>query len=536
MQLYTSALIALAPVAILIFLMVKRSPWPSWKALPFAALLMYFLKLGYFHTQPNPTNATVLTGMLTALTPILIIWGAIMLFTVMERSGSLDVVRSWLNNITPNRVAQLMIIGWAFSFMIEGASGFGTPAALAAPLLVGLGFEPLKVAILCLIMNSVPVSFGAVGTPTWFGFGQLGLSSEQIAQIGVKTAVMHCGAALVIPLIALRFVVPWAEIRRNIVYIYLSILFCLIPYLLIAFWSYEFPSLAAGFIGFVLSVWLAKKGWGLHVSGDELPTGWRKGVNHSAPALIKALFPLWGSVVVLVLTRIGQLGIKGFLNDGNPSVRWDIGTLGDIAASTSGVISLNNVFGSGIGWSFKALYIPALIPFFLISALTALLYWMPLKQAWGAFRDSGKMMKKPTVSLLGALVLVGLLMSGGGESCARMIGLAAADLAGGYWLYCAPYLGALGSFFAGSNTVSNLTFGGIQQSVAQTLHLNLTTILALQSVGGAMGNMVCINNIVAVGSILGLATVAGYEGRIIKSTVLPMILYGILALLCAALL
>ena len=72
-------------------------------------------------------------------------------------------MRKWLGNINPNPVAQLMIIGWAFAFMIEGASGFGTPAAIAAPILMGLGFNPLKVAMLALVMNSVPVSFGAVG-------------------------------------------------------------------------------------------------------------------------------------------------------------------------------------------------------------------------------------------------------------------------------------------------------------------------------------------------------------------------------------
>lgn len=536
MNLYFDAFLSIAPVAVLIFLMVKRNPWPSWKALPFCAGLLYLLKLGYFSSSPNETNATVLTGLLTALTPIMIIWGAILLFTIMERSGCLDVIRSWLNNVTPNRVAQLMIIGWAFSFMIEGASGFGTPAALAAPLLVGLGFEPIKVAVLCLIMNSVPVSFGAVGTPTWFGFGQLGLSEGEIAAIGWKTALMHGAAALVIPVLALRFVVPWQEVRRNLVYVYLSILSCVIPYILIALYSYEFPALAAGFIGFILSILIARMGWGLHVSGDEAPTGWKEGMAHGPAALLRALFPLWGSVLLLVVTRIGDLGIKGFLNDSTPRVRWDIGTLGDLAASASGVISLNNIFGSGLSWSFKSLYIPAIIPFLIIALLTALWCRMRPRAAWDSARTSTGMMKKPVISLGGALVLVTLLMAGGNSSCAHIIGEAAAELAGGAWFYCAPYLGALGSFFAGSNTVSNLTFGGIQQSVAQTLGLDLTTILALQSVGGAMGNMVCINNIVAVGSILGLMSVAGYEGRVIKSTFLPMVLYGIIALLVALLL
>ena len=81
-----------------------------------------------------------------------------------------------------------MIIGWSFAFMIEGASGFGTPAAIAAPILMSLGFNPLKVAIFALVMNSVPVSFGAVGTPTWFGFAPLGLDQKSIMEIGMQPA------------------------------------------------------------------------------------------------------------------------------------------------------------------------------------------------------------------------------------------------------------------------------------------------------------------------------------------------------------
>ena len=91
-------------------------------------------------------NASILSGLLTAWTPILVIWGAIFLFRTMENTGDMKVIRNWLKELTKNKVAQLMIIGWAFAFLIEGASGFGTPAALAAPLLVGLGFPAVRAA------------------------------------------------------------------------------------------------------------------------------------------------------------------------------------------------------------------------------------------------------------------------------------------------------------------------------------------------------------------------------------------------------
>jgi len=113
-----------------------------------------------------------------------------------------------------------------------------------------------------------------------------------------------------------------------------------------------------------------------------------------------------------------------------------------------------------------------------------------------------------------------------------MIGRALADLIGLQWMFFAAYLGAIGSFFSGSNTVSNLTFAGIQVSIADSLALNRNTVLSLQHVGAGMGNMVCINNIVAVCSVLGLMR---EEGNIIKRTTIPVIIYGIIAALVALL-
>ena len=257
---YTDVLFSLLPLVVMIYLMTKKNSVPSYKALPLCAAMFYLIKLIYFENDANLINATVFQGFLASWTPILIVWGAILLFKTMEHSGSLDVIRGWLNNITTNRVAQIMIVGWAFGFFIEGVSGFGTPAALAAPILVGLGFAPINAAILALIMNSVPVSFGAVGTPTWFGLGQLGLSSGEIMAIGFKTATIHCVAAMVIPIIALRFVVSWDEIKKSIGYIYLSILSCTLPYLLFASFDYEFPSIVGGLVGLIVSVVLASKG------------------------------------------------------------------------------------------------------------------------------------------------------------------------------------------------------------------------------------------------------------------------------------
>jgi lactate permease len=522
--------LAILPILLLIVLLSKPKPWASHTALPFAALVLYLVKLVWFQAHPNTTNATVILGLLEALTPISIIFGAIFLFKTMELTGKMDVIRTWLNGISDNRVAQLMIIGWAFAFLIEGASGFGTPAALAAPLLVGLGFPPIRVAILTLIMNSVPVSFGAVGTPTWFGFAQVGLENEALQRVAFQSAVIHVAAALIVPILALVAVVPWRTLRDNLLFVYLSILSCTIPYGLLAAVDYEFPALVGGAIGLGTTVWLAERRIGLDKAPHpRLPSG--AGEQVASRALLSATFPLWGTILILLVTRIEQLGLKRLLNVTDPAASISLGTLGDLSISPALVIGIENVFGipGGDGaWSYRTLYVPALIPFFVVSFSAFALFRVERTVVRRVVRESWHRMVHPMLALLGALVMVRLLMTGGEDALVLVIGRSFAAAAGEQWPWFAPFLGALGSFFSGSATISNLTFGGIQSSIAENLGRDVVTMLALQSVGAAAGNMICINNIVAVCSILGIAN---QEGTILKRTLMPMIIYGLIAAL-----
>lgn len=179
-----------------------------------------------------------------------------------------------------------------------------------------------------------------------------------------------------------------------------------------------------------------------------------------------------------------------------------------------------------VAWVYKALFVPALIPFFVICALSMpfLKLGRPVvKQIWSESLDR---MKVPVVTLVGAMVMGELMMVGGESAQTMLIGKAFAKISGPAWQYVAAFLGALGAFFSGSATVSNLTFGGIQDSISRSVGLDQTLVLSLQSVGAAMGNMVCINNIIAVCSILGIYN---QEGFILKRTVIPMVVYGIIA-------
>jgi lactate permease len=516
--------LAILPIVFLIYVMTKKRSWPSHVSLPCAAVLVYLVVLVHSRFDPNLVNATVVNGTLSALTPISIIWGAILLAQTMRRSGAEGIIDGWLKEVSPNPVAQLMIVGWAFPFMLEGASGFGTPAAIAAPLLVGLGFEPVRVAIFTLITNALPNTFGAVGTPIWFGFSQVLLSPSEILSVSWKSALVQTVAALFIPVVALRFVVGWAEIRQNLVFIYLSILSCILPKLFLSRFNYEFPSLIGGAVGLCLSVLMAK--WQIGLARIHVGP---KAVFNAFPEhrqRIRAFAPYLMLIATLVITRVRFLPIRAWLNAESPAMRLDLGSLGIFSASVALVLKLEAIFGTSSGWSYGALFVPALIPFVVVVLLSIPLLKIDLRALKMVLTDTTTRLSGPTITLVGALIMVQLMTLGDDRAQTTIIGRTFASATGRSWPFFAPLLGALGAFFSGSATISNLTFAGIQDSIARTLGFDRTSILALQSVGAAMGNMVAISNIVAVASVLDLVN---QEGFILKRTAIPLVFYALVA-------
>ena len=413
--------------------------------------------------------------------------------------------------------------------MLEGASGFGTPVAIAAPILVGLGFKPMQVVMLALVMNSVPVSFGAVGTPTWYGFKTLldsgTINGEDVSKIGQITALIHLIAGFVIPVLALRFIVSWKDIKQNIVFILISIVSCTIPYFLIAQFNYEFPSLVGGAIGLFISVGVAGKGIGLaKVDQQEekqpITTG----------TLVKAFTPTLLLIVILILTRVQQLPFKAMLNDATEWFQFSLGEMGTFKVSKGLIFSVEDIFRTGVGDSYKLLYTPSLIPFIVTVVLSFFIFRLSWDKCKDIYLKSAFQMQKPFLALVGAMIMVKLMMIGGQDSMTQIIGKGLANATQQHWVSFASFLGALGAFFSGSNTISNVTFGAVQYSVATATGLSVPLILALQSVGGAMGNMVCINNIIAGCSVLGIDNA---EGSILKKTVIPMLVYGLIAAIVA---
>lgn len=516
-------LLAALPIGVLIFAMTKPRPLPSTVAFAAAAILAYVIRIFWFGSNVALLNAAVVSGLLDALTPVAILFGAIFFFVAMEKSGAMAVLQGWLRNVSPNPVAQIMLAGWSFIFLIEGAAGFGTPAALAAPVLVGLGFPALRVAVACLIFNAIPTTFGAVGTPLWFGFEALNLSAEQLDLLSTRTAALQALAALILPAFAVGFLVPRKVVWRNLPFIQLSVFAAVAPMVLVARFNFEFPAVVGGVIGLPVTIVLARLGIGLEKG--RLVSGWLM-----TGRIALALTPLIVTVAILLMTRIPSLGLRQWLTASEPHLAAGLGTLGTLTVSPSLVVSWRTILGQDFHWTHPILYVPSLVPFVLTAGMAFVMFRSPVR-LWGeALRETGGRIGKPVIALLGALAFVSLLMTGGDRSATHILGHSLAAVSGEAWKYFAPFLGALGSFFSGSTTISNLTFGGIQASIADDIGMPVPVLLALQCAGAAMGNIICIHNIVSVCAVLALS---GVEGRILKEALPAVGLYGLILVLAA---
>ena len=214
MELGTLALLSLLPIAVVAVLLVGLR-WPASKAMPLSYVVALVLALAVWRVPGAQAAAATVNGLITAATLVYIIFGAILLLNVLQESGALRSIRQGFTSITPDRRVQVIIVAWLFGSFIEGSAGFGTPAAVAVPLLVGLGFPGMAAVVAGMVIQSTPVSFGALGTPILLGVGT-GLSDDSVrsfaagigyadwnsflAFIGAKVALLHAIAGTLIPL------------------------------------------------------------------------------------------------------------------------------------------------------------------------------------------------------------------------------------------------------------------------------------------------------------------------------------------------
>ena len=542
------AILSLMPIAaVALFLVILR--WPAAKAMPISYIVAAGLALFVWQISFAQVAAASVRGLIVAATLLYIIFGAILLLNTLQESGALRTIRQGFIDITPDRRIQVIIIAWLFGSFIEGSAGFGTPAAVAVPLLVGLGFPGMAAVVAGMIIQSTPVSFGALGTPILVGVNtglsadpaiaayaeQGGYAWEQfLALIGLKVAMLHAIAGTLIPLFVVSFMTrffgknrSFAEGLRVWKFAIFAAFSMTVPYLTAAYFlGPEFPSILGGSIGLAIVVIAAKNGF-LMPSEDEHwnfddKANWDpewtgsieiRDVAHRSGSMgmMKAWSPYLLVALFLVLTRVPALGIKSLLT------------------SSAATLSVLNIFDTGIRADAQILYLPGTI-FVVVSLITILLHQMDLSAFGRACKNSGKTMIGASAALVFTVPMVQVFInSGGGASEYERMPIALAEgvatLAGSAWPLFAPFIGGLGAAVAGSNTVSNMMFSLFQFGVGQRIGVDPTWVVALQAVGGAAGNIICVHNVVAASAVVGLL---GKEGTIIRKTLIPFTYYALL--------
>ncbi|MBY8290694.1 L-lactate permease [Vibrio fluvialis] len=534
------ALVAFSPIVVAAILLVGLN-WPAKKAMPVAFALTVAIALTFWDMTANRVLASVLQGLGITVTVLWIVFGAIFLLNTLKYTGAITVIRNGFTNISPDRRIQAIIIAWCFGSFIEGASGFGTPAAIAAPLLVAIGFPALAAVLMGMMIQSTPVSFGAVGTPILVGVNK-GLDTHNITealvahgsnwdaylqQITASVALIHASVGTLMPVLMAMMLTrffgknrSWTEGLSILPFALFAGLAFTVPYALTGvLLGPEFPSLVGGLFGLAIVVTAAKKGflvpkqsWDFRPE-NEWPAEWLGSlkmelddIKGKPMGLALAWLPYVLLAVILVLSRVSA-DFKGLLLSVN--------------------LAFNNILGEvGVSASIAPLYLPGGILVF-VALLAVLLQARSLKPMGQALGESTKTLIGAGFVLVFTIPMVRIFINSGvnmSDLASMPVTTAnfAAGLVGSAFPALSATVGALGAFIAGSNTVSNMMFSQFQFEVAQTLSVSSVIVIALQAVGAAAGNMIAIHNVVAASATVGLL---GREGATLRKTIIPTFYY-----------
>ncbi|MNQ42488.1 lactate permease [Pseudomonas linyingensis] len=544
------ALLAFSPILLAAILLVGLR-WPAKRAMPLVYLLTAGIGLYVWEMSLNRVLASTVQGLIITIGVLWIIFGAILLLNTLKHSGGITAIRAGFATISPDRRIQAIIIAWLFGCFIEGASGFGTPAAIAAPLLVAIGFPALAAVMLGMLVQSTPVSFGAVGTPIIIGVNsgldtatlgarlvEQGSSWDAFLQlITSNVAIIHATVGTVMPLIMVLMLTrffgkekSWKAGFEVLPFAIFAGLAFTLPYAATGvFLGPEFPSLAGGLIGLAIVTTAAHFGFLIPKStwdfadAKEWPSEWLGSVEMKLDQLtakpmgtLRAWLPYVLVGLLLVISRVFP----------------EVG-----AALKSVVLVFPDLLGeTGIKADFMPLYLPGGILVAVVIA-TFFLHGMKLRDLGTAVGESSKVLLGAGFVLLFTVPMVRILINSGVNASAlpsMPIAMAqwVADSVGSIYPLLAPSVGALGAFIAGSNTVSNMMLSQFQFGVAESLGISGALIVAVQAIGAAAGNMVAIHNVVAASATVGLL---GREGTTLRKTVWPTFYYilltGVIAML-----
>lgn len=500
------ALAAGAPLAAILALMLGLR-WSAAKAGGVGLALALLVALAVFGfgsavlPELGPERAVAYSGIeagFTAATILWIVFPALCLYEAQSRSGAFETIRAALARVSDEPRTLALLVAFFFALFMEGAAGFGTPVALAAPLLVSLGFSPLKAVALALVGHAAGVSFGAVGTPV---IAQAEITGADAGAIAAQAGLMHALAGFILVVFLLKLAAD-GPLRRVDWMLGLLATACFFgPFLALALLvGPEVPTLGGALLGIGLFIPLARR-----LAPKARPSA--EGEAFDLRRLLRASLPYIVLLALILATRL----------------------LPPLQEALRGV---------ALAWTLPGPFAGRFEPLYHPGTLLMIGFVAGVVVQGGSARDLVVAMAAaarrlvPVVIALLAMLAISRIMVHAGMIAA--LAEAAAGI-GPAWPLLAPAIGVLGTFVTGSATASNILLSEFQAATAQALALEPVPLLAAQSFGAAVGNIVCPHNIIAGGATVGLA---GREGPAMRLTANACLAYaaagGLMALAFSA--
>ncbi|MDH5858969.1 L-lactate permease [Lampropedia aestuarii] len=519
-NIWVSALVALIPI-IFFFLALTKLRLKGYVAGTITVALAMAVALLFYKMPVANALASVLYGFFYGLWPIAwIIVAAVFLYKISVKTGQFDIIRSSILSITPDQRLQLILVGFCFGAFLEGAAGFGAPVAITAALLVGLGFKPLYAAGLCLIGNTAPVAFGAMGIPIIVAGQVSGVDAMEISQMAGRQLPF-------MTVLVLFWLMAIMDGWRGVKETWPAVLvgggtFAVVQFLTANYIGPELPDITSAIVSLVvltlfLKVWQPKRIFRFETEGGPAAVAAAQAQANAKPVQLTfgKVLKAWSPFIILtVMVTIWSLKpFKALFAANGALASWVINIpvpfLHNLVQKMPPVVDAATPYGAVYSFNWFSATGTAIV----IAALITIVF-LGLKPA-KAVETAGETLKELAVPIysIGMVLAFAFIANYSGLSTTLALALAHT---GGAFTFFSPFLGWIGVFLTGSDTSANALFGALQATTAQQLNLPEVLMVTANTTGGVTAKMISPQSIAIACAAVGLA---GKESDLFRFTV-----------------
>ena len=531
-NIWLSALVALIPI-VFFFLALTKLRLKGYQAGTVTVLLALGVALLFYKMPVSAALASAVYGFFYGLWPIAwIIVAAVFLYKLSVKTGQFDVIRSSILSVTHDQRLQLILVGFCFGAFLEGAAGFGAPVAITAALLVGLGFKPLYAAGLCLIANTAPVAFGAMGIPVIVAGQVSGIDPFLIGQMAGRQLPF-------MTILVLFWIMAIMDGWRGVKETWPAVLvgggsFAVVQFLTANYIGPELPDITSAIVSLIaltafLKVWQPKRIFRFDTSENTATSAAKPASTGAAPLTAGAIVKAWSPFIILtaMVTLWSLKPFKALFAAGGPLastiINIPVPMLDKLVAKMPPVVAQATPYGAVYTFNWLAATGTAI----LIAAILTIAFarFSPAK----AVATLGETVRELVIPIysIGMVLAFAFVANYSGLSATLALALAHTGQA---FVFFSPFLGWIGVFLTGSDTSANALFGALQATTANQLGLPPVLTVAANTTGGVTGKMISPQSIAIACAAVGLA---GKESDLFRFTVKHSLVFAaIIGIIC----